>query len=230
MIATAAYLGRGGTGMSLDVSQLESNGFVFARGVHETDLIDIVRHLGNVRVDPRSPIAVRDIRPQPLSSAKANTLSSRYGTDAFPFHTDTAHWDRPARYLALFCVDPGEGARATLLQDSRAWQLQDGEIELACRALWKTGHVRPRLCMLAERSADGIAIRYDKDCMRPMTKEARELEALVEQRINRSEMTRVPWEPECLLVIDNRRMVHARGASKRPDANRVLKRILIGGE
>ncbi|WP_253707358.1 TauD/TfdA family dioxygenase [Bradyrhizobium sp. WD16] len=84
--------------------------------------------------------------------------------------------------------------------------------------------------MLAERSADGIAIRYDKDCMRPMTKEARELEALVEQRINRSEMTRVPWEPECLLVIDNRRMVHARGASKRPDANRVLKRILIGGE
>jgi L-asparagine oxygenase len=215
--------------MPIDAGQLEANGFTLAHGVHETDLIDIVQHLGNVRVDPRSPIPVRDIRPQALGSAKANTLSSRYGTDAFPFHTDTAHWDQPARYLALFCVDPGEGERLTLLQDSRAWQLQDDEIELACRALWKTGHVRPRLCMLAERSADGIAVRYDQDCMRPMTREARELEALVKERINHSERTHICWEPECLLVIDNRRMVHARGPSKRPDASRVLKRILIGG-
>lgn len=68
------------------------------------------------------------------------------------------------------------------------------------------------------------------DCMRPMTGEARKLEALVEQRINSSEKTQVSWERDCLLVIDNRRMVHARGTSKRPDANRVLKRILIGGE
>jgi L-asparagine oxygenase len=226
-----AYLSdQSSAGMSIEVSQLESNGFVFVRGVHETDLIESVRHLGTIRVDPRNPIPVRDIRPQPPSSAKTNTLSSRYGTDAFPFHTDTAHWDRPARYLALFCVDPGEGERGTFLQDSRAWQLGDNEIELACRALWRTGHVRPRLCMLAERSADGILVRYDKDCMHPMTREARELETLVEQRINRSEKIQVSWEPGCLLVIDNRRRVHARGTSKRPDANRVLKRILRGGE
>ncbi|UPK28053.1 hypothetical protein [Bradyrhizobium sp. 195] len=215
--------------MSIDVTQLESNGFAWARGVHETDLLETVQHLGNVRVDPRSPISVRDIRPQPPSSAKENTLSSRYGTNAFPFHTDSAHWDQPARYLVLFCVDPGEGERATLLQDSRAWQLRDDEIELACRALWRTGHVRPRLCTLAERSAEGMEVRYDNDCMRPMTREAWELGALVEERINRSEKTHVSWEPECLLVIDNRRMIHARGTSKRPDANRVLKRILIGG-
>jgi hypothetical protein len=98
-------------GMSIDVGQLELNGFVFARGVRETDLIGIVQHLGNVRFDPRSPMPVRDISPQLPSSAKANTLSSRYGTDAFPFHTDTAHWDHPAKYLALFCVNPGEGAQ-----------------------------------------------------------------------------------------------------------------------
>lgn len=215
--------------MSFDVSQLEANGFIFARGVHEAGLLDAVRPFGTVRMDPRSPLPVRDIRPQPPNSAKVNTLSSRYGTDAFPFHTDTAHWDKPARYLALFCVDPGEGQRATLLQDSRAWRLEEDEIELACRALWKTGHVKPRLCMLAQRSADGIAVRYDKDCMRPMTREARELEALVEQRINHSEKTHISWEPECLLIIDNQRMVHARGKSARADESRVLKRILIGG-
>ena len=215
--------------MSIDVSQLESNGFAFARGVHESDLLNIVQPLGSIRVDTRSPMPVRDIRPQPPNSAKVNTLSSRYGTAAFPFHTDTAHWDQPARYLVLFCVDPGEGQRETLLQDSRAWQLEDDEIDLACRALWKTGHVRPRLCMLAQRTADGPLVRYDKDCMRPMTREARELEALIQRRISRSETTHISWAPGCLLIIDNRRMVHARGESKRPDANRALKRILIGG-
>lgn len=215
--------------MLIDVSQLKSNGFAFERGVKESDLLEAVQPLGNIRVDPRSPVPVRDIRPQAPNSAKANTLSSRYGTDAFPFHTDTAHWDQPARYLVLFCVDPGEGKRDTLLQDSRAWQLEDDEIDLACRALWKTGHVRPRLCMLAQRTADGPAMRYDRDCMRPMTREARELEALIQRRINISEATRISWEPGCLLIIDNWRMVHARGESKRPDANRVLKRILIGG-
>jgi L-asparagine oxygenase len=172
--------------MSLDMSGLERQGYSFARSVRETDLIDIVQQLGDIRVDPRSPAPVRDIRPQPLRSAKENTLSSRYGTDAFPFHTDAAHWDHPARYLALYCVDPGDGRRPTLLQDSLAWQLDDAENDLACRALWKTGHVRPRLCMLAERTKGHLAIRYDKDCMCPMTAEARTLEALIEVWISRS--------------------------------------------
>jgi L-asparagine oxygenase len=211
------------------MNELERDGYLFMRNVGEPDLIGTVKHLGPLRVDPRSPEAVRDIRPQPSQFAKENTLSSRYGTDAFPFHTDTAHWARPARYLALYCVDPGEGKRATLLQDTRQWNLDEVEKDLACRALWKTGHLRPQLCMLAEGQDDGLAIRYDMDCMQPMTKEAHELRKLIEARIRCSEQTHIEWEPGCLLIIDNRRMVHARGKSVRPDTSRVLKRMLIGG-
>ena len=83
--------------------------------------------------------------------------------------------------------------------------------------------------MLAEHGERGLAIRYDMDCMRPMTKEARELKALVQARIARSEQMYVDWQPLCLLIIDNVRMIHARGKSDRPDTTRVLKRILIGG-
>jgi L-asparagine oxygenase len=216
--------------MLLDAHGLERNGYLFMPGVRETDLSHTIRQLGPLRVDPRSPEPVRDIRPQPLQFAKENTLSSRYGTDGFPFHTDTAHWDRPARYLALYCVDPGEGKRAILLQDSRVWRLDEVEKDLACRALWKAGHLRPRLCMLAEGAGGELTIRYDMDCMRPMTKEARELKALVEARISCSAQLRIEWQPECLLIIDNRRMMHARGKSSQPDKRRVLKRMLIGGD
>jgi L-asparagine oxygenase len=93
--------------MCVDVDELRRAGYSLTHAVPETDLMGFVQALGSVRVDPRSPELVRDIRPQSVDSAKTNTLSSRYGTDPFPFHTDTAHWDRPARYLALYCVDPG---------------------------------------------------------------------------------------------------------------------------
>jgi alpha-ketoglutarate-dependent taurine dioxygenase len=209
--------------------ELERHGYLVMRDVSEMDLISSVQHLGGIRVDPRSPQAVRDIRPQPLQFAKENTLSSRYGTDAFPFHTDTAHWDRPARYLALYCVDPGEGKRATLLLDTRQWNLDDAEADLACRALWKTGHLRPQLCMLAEKQESGLAFRYDMDCMQPMTNEAHKLKDLIEARILCSAQRSIEWEPECLLIIDNQRMLHARGKSARPDTSRVHKRMLIGG-
>ncbi|WP_441256111.1 TauD/TfdA family dioxygenase [Tardiphaga sp. 285_C5_N1_2] len=62
-----------------------------------------------------------------------------------------------------------------------------------------------------------------------MTNEARELDRLIEQKLSHSESVQIQWEKNCLLVIDNHRMVHARGLAKRPDANRTLKRILIGG-
>jgi L-asparagine oxygenase len=214
--------------MLLDINRLERDGYFLLRGVPEDDLVGSVAILGGVRVDPRSPDPVRAIRPQDVTSAKQNTLSSRYGTGAFPFHTDTAHWDRPARYLVLYCVNPGEG-RATLLQDTHAWALNEVERDLACRALWTTGHVRASFCMVAEESGPNLAIRYDMDCMRPMTGEALRLKALIGARIQVCNRVQIDWEAGSLLIIDNQRMVHARGSSARPDSGRIHKRMLIGG-
>lgn len=214
--------------MAFDRSCLKRDGFAIARDVKETDLLGIIQELGPIEVDQRSPQLIRDIRPQQTSVAKPNTLSSRYGVRSFPFHTDTAHWDSPARYLLLYCVSPGQGARPTLLQDSLAWQLSEEEKDLACRALWAVGHRRVRLSHVATRSGDQLSVRYDMDCMRPMTKEAIELKAILESRINASAQRRIDWQIGNLLVIDNHRMIHARGEAQRLDPDRLLKRILLG--
>jgi alpha-ketoglutarate-dependent taurine dioxygenase len=216
--------------MSSDEEGLKRRGFLLMSGVPETELMDFAHQLGSIRVDKRSPELVREIRPQPLESAKSNTLSSRYGTNAFPFHTDTAHWHRPARYLILYCVNPGEGDRPTLLQDTHSWRLSVEEEDLICRAMWKTGHLRPHLCTVAEQSEQGLAFRYDRDCMKPMTAEARSVEVVVLAKLEQSPQSRIDWRSRTLLVIDNQRMLHARGQGSRPDYNRVLKRILVGGD
>jgi L-asparagine oxygenase len=83
---------------------------------------------------------------------------------------------------------------------------------------------------VGERDGDFMKIRYDKDCMRPMTAEAHAMKAIIDSRISRSTRKQIDWQPATLLVIDNRRMVHARGTSNQIDSSRVLKRILIGAD
>jgi L-asparagine oxygenase len=211
-----------------DPNQLQRDGLSFTGGVSQLCLAALIEQLGPISVDPRNPEQVRDIRPQSIEDANKNTLSSRYGTDEFPFHTDCAHWHKPARYLVLYCVCPGSGNRPTLLKDSHAWELSDSEGDLACRALWRTGHVRPQICTVANRADGRLAVRYDRDCMRPMTAEARELSSRLELWLERSPTRQVEWEPECLLVVDNHRLMHARGKSNKADGDRWLKRILLG--
>lgn len=209
-------------------STLEKKGFAFEEGVSERALLKLVKGLGEMRMDPRSPEMIRAIVPQKAAASKTNTLSSRYGVGAFPFHTDTAHWAKPARYLILYCVHSGEGKRPTLLQDSRSWKLSLKQQNAVCREVWKTGFVNPSLCTVAKMTEARLSIRFDRDCMSPMTKEATSLKNWLIALIDITPTSEISWAPKCLLILDNHRMLHARGHSEIADEGRILKRILIG--
>ncbi|WP_186291574.1 TauD/TfdA family dioxygenase [Nitrospirillum viridazoti] len=63
-----------------------------------------------------------------------------------------------------------------------------------------------------------------------MTAEAYQLKELLEGRIGIQPSIRIDWKAGSLLTIDNYRMVHARGDAVQPDPDRLLKRILVGGD
>jgi len=63
--------------------------------------------------------------------------------------------------------------------------------------------------------------------MNPMTANARRLKNNLDGCIGRSPVVDINWSEGSLLVIDNHRMLHARGKAIRNDPDRVLKRILI---
>jgi L-asparagine oxygenase len=211
------------------ISELERNGFFITDEIHEGALLQFASSIGEIRVDIRSPEPIRDIRPQSSQEAKANTLSSRYGMESFPFHTDVAHWTDPAHVVVLHCSNPGSGDRPTHIQDSRAWNLEPKEMDAILREVWKAGHVHPRLCTIGTKSADGMCIRFDEACMVPMTGPARELAKQIATHVHLTPTIDVVWSVGTTLVVDNRRMLHARGRSIRPDTDRIVKRILVGG-
>ena len=95
--------------------------------------------------------------------------------------------------------------------------------------LWKTGYLSPRFCTVVDEVEGGSQWRYDVGCMRPAGSKSRQLQADLEALISREKPHRVFWSTESLLVIDNKRMLHARGRSDRLDQDRKLIRILIGG-
>lgn len=200
-----------------------------ADAVASDDLHGIAASLGELRIDPRNPEPIRDICPQPRAEAKPNTLSSRYGMGQFPFHTDVAHWPLPARFVILYCQQPGSGARPTLLLDSWSWDLDEAQERALTREIWKSGHFAPRLCTIGTRVGNRLSIRFDEGCMMPMTPAASDVRYCVRSRISRSTPTYVHWASGKLLVMDNHRILHARGSAQRADTDRILKRILVGG-
>src|SRR6202000_1586974 len=98
--------------------------------------------------------------------APRNTLSSRHGTGAFPFHTDGAHWREPPRFLILHCDDDGEATRPTLLcpvslssaAGYSAFERDPWVVDTGKRCF---------LVTLAVRRGSPIQLRYDAACMRP---------------------------------------------------------------
>src|SRR5260370_25819513 len=150
------------------INQVDESGYCVLSNISEEGFQQFVLSSGNVQVDLRSPDLIRDIRPQSTFRAMPNTLSSRYGLQCFPFHTDVAHWEHPARYLLLYCERPGSGLRPTHLQDSYRWMLEPDEKQAMLRDVWKCGHAHPRLCTLATMNAQQFALRFDQACMSPL--------------------------------------------------------------
>ena len=208
---------------------LKEDGFALVAGVAPSDLLPIAQNLGHPAPDTNDPAVVRDLHPQAASSAAPNTLSGRHGTGAFPFHTETAYWQRPARYVLLYCVNPGAGKRPTLVADVLG-KLSPSNIQTLSSELWVVGRRRhPFLASLIENATSGLRLRFDTECMRPVDRSALG-PTIMARLLERRAPAIVEWKAGDLLILDNFRVVHGRGASAKPDGDRHLRRVLVAEE
>jgi alpha-ketoglutarate-dependent taurine dioxygenase len=208
---------------------LEARAFFHGRvgDATDEDLINLAEAFGRIVVEPRDPRPVRAISPSREADARQNTLSSRYGFGAFPFHTDTAYRREPAALVVMYCAGPGQGDRQTLVSDARGWGLSDDESYLLTRSLWRVQREREAfLVRLGSRTLAGLQLRYDPHCMSPVGSESADAGRLVEERSTAHHVA-ITWSAGDLLILDNRRATHARTSALRDDPERTLKRILV---
>ena len=210
-------------------AEIDGTGFCYLHGVSVVDLEAIARGLGPIRVDPRAREQFRAISPSNAADARPNTLSSRYGWGSFPFHTDTAHWRVPARYLLLYCQFAGAGGRSTYLIDSREWKFSLGDRRMILNEVFRVGYRRPFLSTVACAIKQGLEVRWDPASMSPVSRGAKTVQANIAALLAGGRRTKIAWHVEDLLIVDNRRILHARGDADQLDADRVLIRALVGG-
>jgi alpha-ketoglutarate-dependent taurine dioxygenase len=209
--------------------ELDARGFVQAHlgAMTDEELTELALRFGRIAVEPRDPRPVRAVSPSTEGNARQNTLSSRYGFGAFPFHTDTAYWRDPASLLFLYCVDPGAGSRQTLISDAWSWALPAAEQSLLRRSLWRVDRKHGTfLTRLASRTHAGLNLRYDAHCMKAIGSASVAAAAVIQERAAPHAVA-VTWATGDMLIIDNRRTLHARTVATQPDPERTLKRILV---
>jgi len=145
---------------------------------------------------------------------------------SFPFHTETAYWRVPARYLFLYCVDPGAANRPTLVLDLLG-KLSISQKEILSSEPWVVHSIRrPFLCRLIEKVSGGTVFRYDPVCMRPASRKAAS-QAILERAVLQGESVQIPWRRGALLVVDNHRLLHGRAPAAFADPDRRLQRVLV---
>lgn len=145
------------------------------------------------------------IMPFMRSDARPNTLSSRYGLEAFPNHTDFAGYDMPARYIIL--TAPRARPTDTLVFDALELERVFGCNYLQ-RCIFLVRAKRPFYCRLLTVVRGEPLFRYNSAIMEPKNIEACEIARYIETGM--TSVCRVNWTETRASLLDNWTMLHSR--------------------
>ncbi len=137
--------------------------------------------------------------------SRPNSLSSRFGLDEFPLHTDCAQELVPPRFVVLDFVQPRNAP--TYVYDSKSISEC-----LRSRAVF-VDSVKGRQTYRKFQSIchGAVVTRYNRAIFRPVTPAASRLDQILHGSQDCSE---IDWQKNAIAVIDNHRMLHGRGTAR----------------
>lgn len=211
------------------LAALNKTGWAVIDGVETTsDMLDLARGLGRP-VPAATGELVKALKPIESHIARPGSLSADCGLGEFPFHTDTAFWPRPSRYLVMRAV--GDRRRPTrLLHFEDVWSAlgRRGQTDVL-RSVWRTKQNTGGIyCSMRFSAGFSKGWRFDPKVMRPINASSRRALEHFDCAIRNSEQkVEISWERTSCIVIDNWQVLHARGAAPPQELTRVLFRIYV---
>ncbi|WP_156382766.1 hypothetical protein [Sanguibacter sp. Leaf3] len=166
------------------------------------------------RSDDTTPETV--LRPLSAEDAHPASMSATYGLGAQPLHTDGAHTPEPPDLIVLM----GEAPSST-----PTYLFKDVTYDTTPKGIY-SGVFRVdagKDTFLTTALSRG-RMRYDPGCMTPLDARAREVSRYFEEQLANAHP--FSWDTENLvLLIDNKRALHARGSVAAGDEGRSLTRL-----
>lgn len=208
------------------ISLIENGWTEFKSGSSDSELISIASELGNILKHPNGE-DVFLLKPKSENESLLGTFSNIHGLNDFPFHTDTAFYKNPARFILMHSAC-SSSCDTTILKKSDFWnELTDTEKKMAERAIYIVKTKRERFYtsfIFKENNENGI--KYDPSCMFPYNKVAKEFDHIFQGIISGIEPKSIKWTAGKTVIIDNWKTLHGRKSAEK-DITRLLKRVYI---
>jgi L-asparagine oxygenase len=180
---------------------------------------DLLRHSGIP--------TVQSLRPR--EKGGDNRYSGHYGLNAFPLHTDLAHWILPPRYLLLRCLVGSNDVFTNLLHSSHVVRavgmpsLQKAVLRTRKHRVGSSGLVRA----IARHNREQI-FRWDPIFLQPLNHHAQLLKSvMVDPAFEKVAVEVLLQHPGDTLLIDNWRMLHGRSPVPARSTSRYIERVYL---
>jgi hypothetical protein len=172
------------------------------------------------------------LTPRAARKGRPHSLSDMYGLDAFEAHTDGGHLVFPPRWSLMRLAKDASTQTPTMLWDFESLGLSDRLLSGLRRSMWVVrGGGRSFYSSILREGKDWRMVRFNRACMSPVSRSGESVaEELVSSLTWTTPIEHV-WRADCVLVLDNWRVLHARPAvSERDASTRRIDRLLISGE
>ena len=207
--------------MIADLSSVERDGYSEFAVNPKISTFEVASSIGSVERIPGLEL-IQELRPRAVS--EKSSYSGIYGLNAFPLHSDMAHWYVPPRYLLLRCVNPAN-VQTKILHSRNL--IDDKNADLARRAIFRPRRrIDGRLTML--KLYERGLFRWDSEFIRPVSRSAGVLAASLSARIASCKAHGVTMSRsgDCILI-DNWKCLHGRSEVSELSEHRLIERAYL---
>ena len=208
--------------------KLEIEGWVEIEGVSSpSSLVAIAEKIGTIIPHPSGEL-ISVLKPSDGVASIRGTFSSIYGFEAFPLHTDTAFWPKPARYIVMGVLNEDKTSTNIVSTISILNTLTRFARNAAKTAVYKVttpSGVHFTSLMFNERGSKGF--RFDPCCMIQANESAKIFDSEFREATTAIKPYKITWNSGKALIIDNWNAMHGRSAIKDSSKNRELLRIYV---
>lgn len=154
-------------------------------------------------------ILIQRLHQKTKELAKPNSLSSRYGLDKFPPHSDFVKYNTPPK-LVLLSAPRCRQTETIIYDPSELFGVFPQRYLERCLFLLDTS--KPRYVRLLTNSFGRYLFRYNRDIMKPLNNEAKVVSEWIDN--NLPVAFKIDWSYYRTAIIDNWGLWHARNICK----------------
>lgn len=194
-----------------NISDLKEKGVSIVENVNSrSELIALAEQLGEIKPHPNGE-KVALLKSSDGVGAPCGTLSNNFGLLEFPFHTDTAFWGVPARYVVMGMFKKSKCTTNYISIDDIAGLFAGDFYKKANNSIYLSQTFEEKKYTSPLFANNGVSgFRFDPNIMLPVNDVAKFFHEELLSIIKKIKPTEMHWDGNKAIIFDNWSFLHSR--------------------